>query len=137
MSTSKTQVGVSLAALVLACILLPALPSPSRAQPDGHDGKYNVEDNSETAVYEGYARHNTVARPWEHKSDAELKEAVKSELASSLLVDADDIDVSVKKGHVTLKGTVENQRSLDDAIESARYAGARTVISQLMMQKEE
>jgi osmotically-inducible protein OsmY len=66
-----------------------------------------------------------------------MKEAVKSELAASPLVDAKAIDVSVKKGNVTLKGTVENQRSLDDAIESARDAGARSVITKLRMQKEE
>lgn len=135
MGISKAQVGVPLAALVLTCILLPALPSPSRAQPDAHDGKYNVEDDSGT-VYAGHARHNTGIRPWKNKSDAELREGVKSELASSPLVDADDIEVSVKKGNVTLKGTVENQRSLDDAIESARDAGARTVLSKLKMQKE-
>jgi osmotically-inducible protein OsmY len=136
MDTSKARVGAPLAALVLTCILLPALSSPSRAQSVAQDGKYNGEDNSDTTVYEGHARHNTGIRPWKNKSDVEMKEAVKSELTASPLVDADAIDVSVKKGNVTLKGTVENQRSLDDAIESARDAGARTVISKLKKQDD-
>ena len=68
---------------------------------------YTAGDDSDTAVYAGHARHNTSLRPWKHQYDAELREDVKSELTASPLVDADGIDVSVKKGNVTLKGTGE------------------------------
>jgi osmotically-inducible protein OsmY len=132
MDTSKAQAGMPLAALVLTAILLPAWPLPSHAQ-HAPDGRYD----SDTEVYGGHSRHNTGARPWKKKSDAELRETVKNGLASSPLVAADDVEVSVRNGNVTLKGTVENQRSLEDAIEHARDAGAKIVISKLKTQDED
>jgi osmotically-inducible protein OsmY len=131
MDTSKAQAGVPLAVVVLTSILLlPALPSPSHAQ--HHDG-YKVD----STTYGGQSRHNTGARPWKKKSDAELRTNVKNKLATSPLIDAEDIEVSVRNGNVTLKGIVENQRSLEDAIDQAREGGAKTVISRLKMQDED
>jgi hypothetical protein len=50
------------------------------------------------------------------------------ELAESPFANGDKIDV-------TLEGTVPNERSLEDAVESAREAGARKVISKLKTRK--
>jgi hypothetical protein len=68
---------------------------------------------------------------WRSKSDRQLKEDVKSELTWSPFVDADSIDVSVKNGEVTLRGTVEDRNEAEAAIENAYEAGARRVISRL------
>ena len=76
-------------------------------------------------------------RPWRNKSDAELRADVRSELAEDPFVDADEIEVMVKDGNVLLKGTVENQPSLENAVENARDAGARKVISKLKTRAEE
>jgi osmotically-inducible protein OsmY len=60
-----------------------------------------------------------------------------NELAENPFIEADEIKVSVKDGNVVLKGTVENQRSLENAVENARDAGARKVISKLKTREEE
>ena len=62
---------------------------------------------------------------------------MRSELAEDPFVDADEIEVMVKDGNVLLKGTVENQPSLENAVENARDAGARKVISKLKTRAEE
>ncbi|NGZ04657.1 MAG: hypothetical protein CV090_16575 [Nitrospira sp. WS238] len=70
------------------------------------------------------------------KSDRELKEDVEWELTASPFVDDDDIQVSVKNGTVTLRGTVENKSSVQDAIENAREAGAKEVINRLETEED-
>jgi osmotically-inducible protein OsmY len=131
----------ALAALALTWLLLPALSPPSQAQDSatqgGREGTDRYDVDSDSTVYGGLSRHNTGVRPWRKKSDAQLKTDVEKELAERPFADADEIDVSVKKGNVTMEGTVQNQRSLDYAVESAREAGAREVISKLKTREEE
>jgi osmotically-inducible protein OsmY len=140
----KAQVGAALAALALSALLAPALPSSSQAESYADNGKpaengkaSDANEKVDATVYSGRARHNTGVRPWRNKPDFELRENVEGELSSSSLVDAEDIEVSVKKGTVTLKGMVENQRALETAVESARKAGAKTIISMLKIRNEE
>jgi osmotically-inducible protein OsmY len=99
--------------------------------------KLKTRETEDNTAYGGHARHNTGTRPWRNKTDAELKADVAHELAENPFVDADEIEVLVKDGNVLLKGTVENQRSLENAVENARDAGARKVISKLKMREEE
>lgn len=130
----------ALAALGLLWLVLPIFQSQSEAQDyasyDGsqgaasHDGNMS-SDGSDTTAYGGNTRHNTGPRPWWNKSDEELRTTVMNELAKNPSINMDEIEVTVRKGNVLLKGTVENQRSLDDAIEGARKAGVRKVISKL------
>jgi osmotically-inducible protein OsmY len=131
----------ALAALALTWLLLPALSPPSQAQDSatqgGREGTDRYDVDSDSTVYGGLSRHNTGVRPWRKKSDAQLKTDVEKELAERPFADADEIDVSVKKGNVMMEGTVQNQRSLDYAVESAREAGAREVISKLKTREEE
>ena len=61
---------------------------------------------------------------------------MQSELYWSPFVDSDDISVSVNNGEVTLKGTVEDENEVDDAIENAYEAGAKNVISKLQTEEE-
>ncbi|MDN5943181.1 MAG: BON domain-containing protein, partial [Nitrospira sp.] len=124
----------ALAALVLAWIVLPALPSPGQAQDSAVHGAR--DGNQDITVYGGNTRHNTGARPWRKMSDAQLKTKVEKELAESPFANGDKIDVLVKKGNVTLEGTVQNPRTLEDAIDSAREAGARKVFSKLKTREE-
>ncbi len=99
--------------------------------------KLKLKEKHDAATYAGHARHNMGTRPWENKSDAELAVDVKTKLFWSPLVDADDIEVSAKNGTVMLRGTVENQRALDEAVENARDAGAKSVISKLKTRETE
>lgn len=135
------------AALALVCLpwlLLPVLPSLSVAQDyaaydkkqDGHQEGDRSSDGSDTRAYGGHTRHNTGPRPWWNKSDDELRTTVMNELAKNPSINMDEIEVMVKRGNVLLKGMVENQRSLDDAIESARKAGVRKVISKLKLKEK-
>jgi len=65
------------------------------------------------------------------KSDQQLKRDVEKELTWSPSVDADQVNVSVRNGIVTLSGKVEDQTAIDDVIENAYEAGAKQVISKL------
>jgi hypothetical protein len=134
----------ALVVLGLLCLVLPILPSQSEAQDyasydgrqgDHHDGDMS-SDGSDTTVYGGDTRHNTGPRPWWNKSDEELRTTVMNELAKHPSINMGEIKVMVKAGDVLLKGMVENQRSLDDAIESARKAGVRKVISKLKLKEK-
>jgi osmotically-inducible protein OsmY len=64
-------------------------------------------------------------------SDAELKAAVERELFWSAAVDAEQVQVSVDKGVVTLRGTVDRWYELAEAAREARQAGARRVRNRL------
>lgn len=70
-------------------------------------------------------------RPWAGMNDAELKEDIRDELASSPFVNEDQISVSVKNGVATLYGGVENKGEIADAVENAYEAGAKRVKSRL------
>lgn len=143
MNTWKRSGRAALAFLGLPCLLLPVLPSQSDAQDyaayderqaDHQDGGMS-SDASDTTTYGGDTRHNTGPRPW-WKSDDELRTAVMHELANNPSIKMDEIRVMVKGGNVLLRGMVENQRSMDDAIGSARKAGVRKVISKLKLKEK-
>ncbi len=133
--------------IVLGGVLLLAVPHQGQAQYwdyDAYDGVYGGPYGSDWYYdYYDYPYTSRYRDPypgtqgWRWKSDWELKEDVESELTWSPFVDADDIDVSVQDGKVTLKGTVENQSSVHDAIENAYEAGAKTVISRLQTREED
>lgn len=85
--------------------------------------------------YEGAVNRSAESR--RGKSDRQLKEDVQSELTWSPFVDADDIDVSVKNGEVTLRGTVDDPSAVKDAIDNAYEAGAKRVISKLKTEEQD
>lgn len=141
----KPSRGYRLLAGVLIGGTLFCLPATSSAQYwdyDRYDGIYHNRFGHDW-YYDYYTGYGPYADPypgtqeWRYKSDWELEEDVKGELSWSPFVDADDIQVSVKDGKVTLKGTVEDQSEVHDAIENAYEAGARTVISKLETREEE
>lgn len=70
-------------------------------------------------------------RPWGEMSDRSLAKAVRDELAWSPFVDTDPIRVNVRRGVVTLQGTVEDRSEMAAAVENAYEAGARRVNNQL------
>ncbi len=74
---------------------------------------------------QGYARAGAV------KSDQQLKRDVESELTWSPFVDADKVQVTVRRGVVTLSGKVEDRDEIQSAIDNAYEAGAKDVISKL------
>ncbi len=53
------------------------------------------------------------------------------EIALSPFVDGQWIRVTVRDGVVTLRGSVEDQKAADSAVENAREAGAKKVINKL------
>ena len=69
----------------------------------------------------------TVEPPPLARSDAELERAVEQELFWSPYVDDRDVSVSVRRGAVTLRGTVDSWFQLDEARREARSVGARQV----------
>ena len=77
---------------------------------------------------EGYARGDD---RYAAKSDQQLKRDVESELTWSPFVDADKVQVTVRRGVVTLSGKVEDQDEIQSAIDNAYEAGAKQVISKL------
>lgn len=136
----RTGVGLFLAVVIGSMALVAASPSTSRAQYwdyDHYDGAYGPMGYSWYYDYYDYEPSGLGTPEWLSKSDAQLKEDVKSELSWSPFVDSDEISVSVRNGEVTLKGTVEDQSEVEDAIENAYEAGAKNVISKLETQEDE
>jgi hypothetical protein len=137
---TRPCVGLAGSAVLASITLLAAIPSTSTAQDwdyDYYDGAYGPMGYSWYYDRYDYEPSGLGTPEWLSKSDAELKEDVKSELYWSPFVDSDDISVSVNNGEVTLKGTVEDQSEVDDAIENAYEAGAKNVVSKLKTQEEE
>lgn len=66
-------------------------------------------------------------------TDSAIVEAVRKELAWSPFVDADDIDVSVRDGVVTLTGQVDSVAERQAAAENAIEGGAVSVNSELVV----
>lgn len=116
MPTGKPQGKAILAGFVIAGALVLALPLLSQAQDKTFAGK------SQSALDPHYL---------DNKADLRLKVDVKWNLSMSPSVDADFIHVHVRDGVVTLRGSVEDQNSVNAAIESAKEAGAKKVISHL------
>lgn len=72
------------------------------------------------------------------RTDDRIKEEVCEALSDSYLVDASEIDVSVKDGHVTLKGTIdsrEGKREAERCVENLR--GVTDVQNDLRVSKSE
>lgn len=66
-------------------------------------------------------------------NDQELKEEVESWLWWNMTVDSDDVNVQVKDGVVSLKGKVDSQDEMREAVTAAQSAGAKRVVNQLQM----
>lgn len=64
---------------------------------------------------------------WTWKPDWEIKADVEDQLEWSVFVDADDINVSVEDGVVTLSGTVDSWSESNDAEKNAYQGGAKDV----------
>jgi osmotically-inducible protein OsmY len=67
-------------------------------------------------------------------ADAALKRAIERELEFNALIDADDINVEVAEGVVTLTGTVDDLSEFHAAVESAFETGARDVVARLRLE---
>jgi len=66
-----------------------------------------------------------------YPNDINIKSDIEHELIWSAFVDADQVEVIVSNGHVTLKGTVDSLREYREAERNARRAGARSVSNKL------
>ena len=110
-----------LAGFVIAGALVLALPLPSQAQEKTFAGK------SISSLDPHYL---------DNKADLRLKLDVKREISLSPYVDGDFIHVTVRDGVVTLRGSVEDQSAVNAAIENAKEAGAKKVISHLTTEEK-
>lgn len=110
-----------LAGFVIAGALVLALPLPSQAQEKTFAGK------SQSSLDPHYL---------DNKADLRLKLDVKREISLSPYVDGDFIHVTVRDGVVTLRGSVEDQSAVNAAIENAKEAGAKKVISHLTTEEK-
>ncbi|ALA59166.1 BON domain-containing protein [Nitrospira moscoviensis] len=126
-------------AVLAAAMLVPTPASPAQYWDyeaddgpgyDWYEDRYDYTYDADPGGYERYPGRRAAA-------DRQLKQDVESQLAWSPFVDADRIDVSVKDGTVTLRGTVEDRSAVEDAIENAFDAGAVEVISKLKTQEDE
>ena len=120
MHTGKTQ-GKVLAGFVIAGALVLALPLLTQAQEKSFAGK------SISSLDPHYL---------DNKADLRLKLDVKREISLSPYVDGDFIHVTVRDGVVTLRGSVEDQSAANAAIENAKEAGAKKVISHLTTEEK-
>jgi osmotically-inducible protein OsmY len=120
MHTRKTQ-GKVLAGFVIAGALVLALPLLSQAQDKTFAGK------SQSSLDPHYL---------DNKADLRLKLDVKREISLSPYVDGDFIHVTARDGVVTLRGSVEDQSAVNAAIENAKEAGAKKVISHLTTEEK-
>jgi len=120
MHTGKTQ-GKVLAGFVILGAMVLALPLLSQAQEKSFAGK------SQSSLDPHYL---------DNKADLRLKLDVKREISLSPYVDGDFIHVTVRDGVVTLRGSVEDQSAVDAAIENAKEAGAKKVISHLTIEEK-
>ena len=110
-----------LAGFVIAGALVLALPLPSQAEEKSFAGK------SISSLDPHYL---------DNKADLRLKLDVKREISLSPYVDGDFIHVTVRDGVVTLRGSVEDQSAVNAAIENAKEAGAKKVISHLTTEEK-
>ncbi len=120
MHTRKTQ-GKVLAGFVIAGALVLALPLLSQAEEKSFAGK------PISSLDPHYL---------DNKADLRLKLDVKREIALSPYVDGDFIHVTARDGVVTLRGSVEDQSAANAAIENAKEAGAKKVISHLTTEEK-
>jgi osmotically-inducible protein OsmY len=68
------------------------------------------------------------------RSDREIHDAIHHELVWSPFVDAEQVDIDVQDGRVTLTGTVETWREYHAAEENAYEGGALIVSNRLEVQ---
>lgn len=136
------RIAIGTLGILLGCAFLLGIPAGGEARSwdyERYEGTYDGPRGSDW-YYDWYESPSTGRRAMPEgrmKSDRDLKRDVESELTWSPFVDADDIEVAVKDGTVTLKGTVEDQSSVEDAIENAYEAGAKSVVSRLQTREEE
>jgi osmotically-inducible protein OsmY len=71
---------------------------------------------------------------WIWKSDDDIAKDIENEYFWSVLIDPDDITVSVKDGVATLSGVVRDWQEYKAAVENAFDAGAREVKSNLQIE---
>ncbi|MDA3924079.1 MAG: BON domain-containing protein, partial [Kiritimatiellae bacterium] len=114
---------------------------------DAHTGRVYLSGNVHTSfeknqaerVTEGVKGVTGVANNLEHdtrwvwKPDWEIREDVKDQLWWSPFVYADDINIAVNDGVVTLSGTVDSWSEHDDAEKNAFQGGAKDVTNNLVV----
>jgi osmotically-inducible protein OsmY len=64
--------------------------------------------------------------------NGDIRAAVREELASDAVLDADDIEVQVFNGDVSLNGTVPSQEQRSEAVAAARRVAGVTVVHDLL-----
>ena len=64
--------------------------------------------------------------------NGDIRAAVREELASDAVLDADDIEVQVFNGDVSLNGTVPSQEQRSEAVAAARRVAGVTVVRNLL-----
>ncbi len=64
---------------------------------------------------------------WPFKNDAEIQRNIENEFLWSLMVDGEDIFVSVANGKASLRGNIESLNELKAAVKNAFEGGARSV----------
>jgi hypothetical protein len=103
-------------------------------QNDAHDQEYLGHQWSLNSDYPCQdAAHDLLSDmdDWGWHSDEELKQAVECQLATSLFIKTEQIDVSVNNGTVTLRGTVRDWDSVRNAIDEAYLTGVNDVVNEL------
>lgn len=78
----------------------------------------------------------TVENMWSYKTDRIIKEDIENELFWSLMVDEENINVTVDDGIATLTGEVESTTQLNTAVNNAFEGGAKSVVSKLDVEEQ-
>jgi hyperosmotically inducible protein len=97
-----------------------------------------VADKTEDAAEKTVDVTKDVSRKVANKTDdATTTSAIKMKFASDKMVDAFDINVDTKQGHVTLTGTVNSKAEADKAVAIARgIEGVKTVTPRLTIKNK-
>lgn len=78
-----------------------------------------------------------VSYVWPYKSDDEIKRAVRNRFYWNVFVDAEDVELRVEDGTVTLSGEVADRAEMMSAVRSAFEGGAKRVINRLTIRGKE
>lgn len=105
--------------------------------------KLTVGAKTNFPFYYPYGLHSNYPSPYVYPdnyyshpvTDDELKENIEDQLWWSPLVDEANVKVLVNAGKVILQGTVENHKERKAAIENAYEGGARIVVDQLDLER--
>jgi hypothetical protein len=96
----------------------------------GHKWSNNSDQPCQNAAHEPLAGMDEMD-DWGWQSDEELKRAVECQIAVSLFIQSEQIDVSVNNGTVTLRGTVRDWDSVRNAIDETCLTGVNDVVNEL------